>query len=293
MRNLRSPIRYYGGKGMMVTKLIKLLPPHKIYVEPFGGGASLLFAKPPSPVEVYNDINSDLVNFFRVLRDENKFKKLYQLVCLTPYSREEFYCARDTLNQTQDETEKAYKFFILARMSFSGEFKNWAFSVVASNRNMAMSVNGYLSSIEMLPEVSRRLMRVQIENLDFRKIFKIYDTPDTLFYCDPPYIPEIRKNTKAYKFEMTVQDHEELVEILLKIKGKALLSGYKNGIYEKLEKEGWERIDYKTACHAAGKTKSSGILGKGSALIRVPRIESVWVSPGCFTLLKNENGEFF
>ena len=93
---LRSPVRWYGGKGNMVKKLLKLIPEHKIYVEVFGGGASLLFAKEPSPIEIYNDIDEGLVNFFRVLRDPEKFGKFYAKAVLTPYSRAEFYYCRDT-----------------------------------------------------------------------------------------------------------------------------------------------------------------------------------------------------
>lgn len=106
----------------MVAKLLPLIPPHKIYVEVFGGGASLLFAKEPSPVEVYNDLDSGLVNFFRVLRDPGKFEKFYRKVCFTPYSREEYCFCRDTWGECKDDVERAYRWFVVARMSFSGKF---------------------------------------------------------------------------------------------------------------------------------------------------------------------------
>lgn len=193
MSKLRSPIRYFGGKGNMTSKLLKLMPPHHTYVEVFGGGASLLFAKPPSPVEVYNDIDSDLVNLFRVLRDTDKFDRFYRLAALTPYSREEYYFCRDTYEQVEDDVERAYRFFVVARMSFSGDRKGgWKLSVTADKGRMAGTCSGWLSTIEGLPQVAARLMRVQVEHYDFRLIFKIYDTPDTLFYCDPPYLPETR-----------------------------------------------------------------------------------------------------
>ena len=278
---MRSPIRWFGGKGNMVKKLLPLLPPHKIYVEPFGGGASLLFAKAPSPVEVYNDIDSGLVNFFRVIRDPEKFDKFYRLVCLTPYSREEYNYCRSTWEECDDEIERAYRWYVVARMSFSGDFSNsWGFTVALSENNMAGTCNRWLSAIEMLPQVHQRFMRVQVEHSDFRDIFGTYDTPSTLFYCDPPYIHDTRSSTR-YKHEMTNIDHEELVNILLSIKGMALLSGYKHEIYEPLEMAGWQRYDFKTACCAVGRTRGTKILGKGSIKKALPRTESVWVSPSC------------
>jgi len=263
----------------MVNKLLKLLPPHgsyKIYVEPFGGGASLLFAKKPSPVEVYNDLDEDLVNFFRVLRNEEKFKKFYHKVALTPYSRKEFYDCRETWSQCEDEVERAYRWYVVARMSFSGRFgMSWSFAVSASTRGMPETASKWLSIIEMLPEIHQRIMRVQIECDDFRKIIETYDTPETLFYMDPPYVPDTRRDG-GYKHEMTLEDHKELVEILLNVKGKVMLSGYAHPVYESLEKAGWHRIDFETACFAVGKTRYTGILGEGNAKKKQPRIESVW-----------------
>jgi DNA adenine methylase len=130
----------------------------------------------------------------------------------------------------------------------------------------------------MLPEIHSRIMRVQIECQDFRKIFKTYDTPETFFYCDPPYLPDTRKNG-GYRYEMNLEDHKELVQILLKVKGKVLLSGYRHEVYTPLEEAGWRRIDFPTVCFAAGRTRGTAILGKGSAMEKQPRIESVWVSP--------------
>jgi len=263
----------------MVPKLLKLISPHRIYVEVFGGGASLLFAKCPSPVEVYNDIDSNLVNFFRVLRDPEKFERFHRLASLTPYSREEYYFCRKTWEQCEDDVERAYRWFVVARMSFSGLFgSGWSFGVTGSRRGMAKKCAAWLSIIEGLPQIHARLMQVQIENRDFRDILKIYDTPNTFFYCDPPYVPETRRHGK-YKHEMTLADHEELVKLLLQVKGKIVLSGYQHSVYEPLEQAGWQRYDYETVCYAAGRTRATGILGEGAAKRMQPRTESVWVSP--------------
>jgi len=281
MKRLRSPITWFGGKGRMISKLLKLMPEHRVYVEVFGGGASLLFAKAPSKVEVYNDIDSDLVNFFRVLRDKDKFQEFYEKVCLTPYSREEYNYCRSTWKDCEDEVERAYRWFVVARMSFSGDFgRSWSFKVTHSRRGMASSCSAWLSMIDKLPDIHERIMRVQIEHKDFRDLIPIYDTEETFFYLDPPYIPETRKGG-GYKYEMTSRDHEDLVDLLLNAKSKIMLSGYVNSIYKRLEDAGWIRHDFETACYAIGRTRYTKILGDGSASEKCRRVESVWLSPNC------------
>lgn len=277
-RHLRSPITWFGGKGNLVAKLLPLIPPHHTYVEPFGGGASLLFAKEPSPVEVYNDLDSGLVNLFRVLRDPDKFERFRLLASLTPYAREEYNHLRKTWSAIDDDVERAWAFFVIARQSFSGEFgASWKSGITASTRGMARNVSAYLSSIACLPEVHSRLMRVQVEHMDFRHVIKRYDTPETFFYLDPPYVPSTRRSG-GYRYEMDESDHRDLADMLLGIQGKALLSGYRHAVHEVLEQSGWTRIDFFVTCHAAGKTRQAGILGQGSAKEKQPRVESVWLN---------------
>lgn len=275
---MRSPIWWFGGKGNLVKKLLQHILKHKIYVEVFGGGGSLLFAKEPSPVEVYNDIDKDLVNFFRVLRDPEKFKEFHRLVSLTPYSRAEYYYCRDTWQDCKDEVERVYRWYVVTRMSFGGDFGGgWGYVVTKSCRGMSQAVSNWLSIIDLLPEIHQRIMRVQIECDDFRNIIPRYDTSDTFFYLDPPYMSETRKSG-GYKHEMTTGDHEELVDMILQVRGKVMLSGYANPIYKKLEKAGWRRVDYQTACHAAGRTRQTGILGEEAATRMQPRVESIWLN---------------
>jgi DNA adenine methylase len=273
---------WFGGKGLMVNKLLPLIPNHRTYVEVFGGGASLLFAKPVSRLEVYNDVDSGLVNFFRVLRDPDTFSELHRLVSLTPYSREEY---SDCLNKVNEgsRVERAYRFYIVARMSFSGRFgAGFGFSVSATFNSMAGAVSKYLSSIEGLPQIHKRLMRVQVECQDFREILNNYDTDNTFFYVDPPYVKDTRKSG-GYECELGDDDHKDLVELLLGIKGKALLSCYWNPIYKPLVEGGWRRVDYKTSCSAAGRTRNSNLRGAGAATKLQPRVETVLCSPNAST----------
>jgi DNA adenine methylase len=274
---LSSPIGYAGGKGNMVAKLLKLLPPHKYYCEVFGGRGTLLLAKPPVKVEVYNDIHSDLVNLFRVIRDKDKFQEFHRIVSLTPYSREEFYYCRDTIDESKTDIERAYKFFIKMRQSFAGNSSSWGFNVKTSGRNMSRVVSNYLFAIDMLPLIHKRLQRVQIEHDDFRKIIPRYDSEDNLFYCDPPYPLETRTG-KLYEYEMSIDDHKDLVELLLKCKSKIMLSCYWHEVYQPLIKAGWTKYEFKTACYLAGKTRNSGLQGDGSARAKAPRTEVVIVN---------------
>jgi DNA adenine methylase len=225
-------------------------------------------------------MDSGLVGFFRVLRDPDQWERLRELCALTPYSREEYeYCRENRQTATSDPVEQAYRWFVVCRMSFSGIFANsWGLGVESSNRGMASCCSKWMSGIDRLAEVHERILRVQIEHDDFRKIIERYDTSRTVFYLDPPYIPETRK-AGYYAHELTPDDHRELVKILLAIEGKALLSGYAHPIYEPLVQAGWERKDFDVVCSAAGRTRNSGLKGAGHVKEEQKRVESVWVSP--------------
>ncbi len=285
-RRLRSPITWFGGKGLLARKIVPLFPQHQCYVEPFSGGASCLFAKPPSPVEVINDIDSDIVNFFRVLRDPQKFEQFHRLASLTPYSREEFVHYRSDWRtkwqECVDDVERAYRWYVIARMSFAGEVgRSWGRSVGTSRLGMANAVAQWLSIVDILPAIAERVRTVQIEHGDWLQILESYDAPNTLFYVDPPFVQSTRCGGK-YQYEMDNGEHRELVEVLLRIQGKVVLSGYINTIYLPLEEAGWERVDLSTMCYAVGRTRLTGLKGAGSLSkhgIQHMRTETLWISP--------------
>lgn len=241
--NYKSPINWFGGKYYMANDIINLFPKHRVYVEVFGGAGHILFKKEPSEIEVYNDIDSGLYLFFKILRDENKANLLKQKLDLTPYSREEFYHCRDTWRDEQDDIEKVRKWYVTAMQSFSTNFSTWSHSKSKSRRGMSQAVSQWLGKIEdNLPKAVERLKVVQIENMDYKDLLKKYDGEDTLFYLDPPYIHKTRKMTYQYAHEMKDEQHEEMIDILLHIKGKAILSGYDNEIYNKLLNNGWKKV---------------------------------------------------
>ena len=259
---MKGPIGWLGGKYWMVKHLLPLIPPHTTYVEPFGGGAQLLFAKPPSKIEVYNDIDKGLVNFFRILRDN--FDKLQRLLILSPYSRNEYHQCLDTWEGVEDPVERARRWFVVCRQSIGGMFGGgWGFSV-GRGENKTSIARKWVNAIDGLPEVVERLRRVQVECYDFRKIFELYDTLGTLFYVDPPYI-----SGSQYRYKMAYQDHEDLIDILLGISGMAIVSGYRHSIYERLD---WENVIFDKPLYANPKVR----VYKGG---EQRRRECVWICP--------------
>ena len=274
----KAPFPWFGGKSQMTTHLLPLLPEHHLYVEPFGGGASLLFAKEPAPVEVYNDLDSGLVNFFRVIRDHERAVRLYWLISNTPYSREEFDHCRATWWKCEDSVDRAYRWFVVARMSFAGMFASaWGSTRYASARGMAARNSAWLSSHQLIAEAHQRLMRVQVEHADFRRILDRYDTPETLHYVDPPYVHATRTEC-YYEHELSDEDHAELVDRMTNLKGAAIVSGYDSDLYKPLKKAGWHRFEVDTFCRAAGSTVLTGG-GDSRGQTRSRRTECVWASP--------------
>jgi len=273
---LRTPIKWFGGKGRMKKKILPLMPECKRYVEPFGGGASILLAREPVELEVYNDLNFALYDFFTVLADPKLYKKFLRRVEALPASRKMYYEYLRTWEAEKDRIVRVAKWYYIARFSFSGHFgASFSTAVTHNCRGMASTVSKWLSILDMLPEIHARLQRVQIENQTWQTILKRYDTPDTLFYLDPPYVATTRRNG-GYEHEMTNEDHQELVDAILKLEGKVVLSGYDSPLYSALD-SCCERHDFDVACYAAGRTKASGLKGKGVCDKNQRRTECVWI----------------
>lgn len=249
-KKLRTPIWWFGGKGQMVEKLLDLyyqMPKHQTYIEVFGGSGALLFGKVPVGIEIYNDLDSNLVSFFRVLRDKEQFAELHRLCQLTPYSREEYNHCRATWRDQVDPVIRAYKWYIMTRWSFSAK-GGWSYAKCdKAKKGMSGSVSSWLSIVELLPRIHKRFMRVQVEHLDFEALIRKYDAEYAFFYLDPPYIPDTRSDG-GYAHELTMEDHQRLVDILLSMQGNAMLSGYDHPVYEPLEQAGWQVKRFEVSC---------------------------------------------
>lgn len=224
---------YYGGKTIHLKWLLPLLPKTQCYVEPFGGSAAVLLNRAPSPVEVYNDLDSEVVNFFRCLREDTP--RLHRLLRLTPHSREEFKLALEY--KGSDPYERARCFLIRIRQVRSGKQiakdYHWGFSVNASNNGMSSKTNQWQASLNAIQGVANRLSVVQIENRPATKLLTQYDSKDTLFYCDPPYAPSSRKSLGVYTCEMTTKQHKQFLKIANSLVGKVAISGYDTPLYNK------------------------------------------------------------
>jgi DNA adenine methylase len=229
---LRPPVKWHGGKHYLAARIIDLFPQHHTYLEPFGGAASVLLNKPPSQVEVYNDLDGRITRLFRVLRDHSEeFRKR---LSLTPYSEIEF---REALTEHPDEIEQARRDFVRWRLSLGGRGDCFSYTLHRVRRNMADVVSGYLSMIdEQLPFIAERLRTVQIIEKPAVDVIETWDSENTLIYCDPPYVPDTRHSGSldVYGYEMTVAQHRELAAVLNNCKSRVVLSRYPSELYDSL-----------------------------------------------------------
>jgi DNA adenine methylase len=241
MNCLKSPVSRIGGKYYLTGWITQYIPEHVCYVEPFAGGAKLLFAKEPSPVEILNDIDDDLVNLYRVIQNAEKRQKLINILNETPYSRSIFQSWKHGNKTTLDDIEKAGRYFFLCKASFAGDVERGGFGMPSkgTGRNPART---FRTAIDSLDIIADRLKNTVIECLDYTDCIQRYDSPETLFYCDPPYL-----NSEHYygKDCFTLEDHYRLSELLHNIKGKSMVSHYKNPVYDELY-EGWNRYTFES-----------------------------------------------
>lgn len=228
---------WYGGKFSHLEWLLPLLPRAHHYCEPFGGSAAVLLNRDPALVETYNDIDGEVVNFFRVLRTQKE--TLLEAIGLTPFSREEFALSLEMSLTPISDLERARRFFVRARQVRTGlaqtaSIGRWANCKNTSRSGMAGAVSRWLGSVEGLAEIAQRLLPVQIEHRPALEVIKLYDSVETMYYCDPPYPHESRGDAKAYKFEMSDREHERLAETLHQIAGKFAISGYHSPLMDRL-----------------------------------------------------------
>jgi DNA adenine methylase len=253
---------YFGGKFKNLNFLYDHFPPagsYVTFVDVFGGSGVVTLNHPnrsKKVVEVYNDLNNNAVNLFRVLRDKEKAEELRRLLELTPWSRQEKYDCWETYADTElSDVERARQYVVVIGQGFFGkENSSWAVEV-EDLKNQSRFINTLPQTI---PYITARLREVNIENYSFEKIFKIYDRPGTFFYCDPPYVMESRRTGKCYEHEMDTQHHETFLQCCLSAQGRVLISGYPSELYENAL-AGWERAEKQVAAFSSnGKNKIDG-----------------------------------
>lgn len=259
---MNLPLKWHGGKYYLAAKIVSLMPPHLHYVEPFFGGGAVLLARAPGAAdlwlhphkgvsEVVNDLNGNLINFWRTLQDPEKFERFRRCVEAMPIARAEWEKAHQHA-YGQDAVADAVAFFVDCRQSRSGLMTS--FTSVTRNRTrreMNGNASEWLSAVEGLPDIAARLRRVLIENMPAVDLIRREDTPGTLFYCDPPYLHETRTAPDAYAFEMQEEAHRELLVALQACRGRVILSGYSSTLYDSMLQD-WKRHTFDLPNNAAG-----------------------------------------
>ena len=235
-----TPFPWYGGKYYLLEKLYSEFPKTCDHFVDCFGGSGIVSLNTRFVIRTYNDLNSQVVNFFRILRDESE--ELIRRINLTPYSQEEFKLAM-TDPFPEDLVERARRFYVLMFQGFNSISQSgrmtWGFAKTGESKR----TDTWVRRPEHLRQIVELLKNIQLENDEATTIIKRYDSPTTFFYCDPPYIHAKRRGTDKYEFEMSDDDHQRLAETLNSIKGKAMVSGYHSELYSELFK-GWRTVEF-------------------------------------------------
>jgi DNA adenine methylase len=255
---LTPPLKWHGGKSYLADWIIDLMPKHLHYVEPFGGGLAVLLAKNPfderhqwseksfekGTSEVVNDLNRELMNFWKVLQDEESFQRFQRIVEATPFSQPQWGEAGARMRPRHElDVEAAVAFLVRCRQSRAGGFKVFAtLSRNRTRRRMNEQASAWVGCIEGLADVHERLKRVVVLCDDALKVIRQQDGERTLFYLDPPYVHNTRATTDAYQYEMDESVHTELLSTIQQCQGRVMLSGYPNELYDQTLHD-WNRHD--------------------------------------------------
>jgi len=268
-------LRYHGAKFRLAKWLLPFFPPHTVYVEPFGGAAGVLLHKPREYAEVYNDLDGDIVNFFRVVRDPTQRERLIEACIMTPYAREEFDAG---WLPSDDPVERARRIAVRAQMGFgsAGATKGTTGFRIDTRRKYGTSQALWARFPDNIAFTGDRFTGVLIENRPAIEIMRQHDDPDTLHFVDPPYMHSTRVmgagKSRGYTMELTDADHAELLQVLLELEGKVIVCGYPSEMYRDAL-AGWQ-------FHT---TKARISAGRGTAL----RDECCWINPAAIDERRN------
>lgn len=251
MKPLRPVLRWHGGKWLLAPWVTSHFPPHRHYTEAFGGAASVLLRKPRSYAEVYNDLDGEVVNLFRVLQNSKSSARLKELLALTPFARAEF---ERSYKVTKDPVEQARRLVIRSFMGFGSNGHNKRVRTgfrANSNRSATTPAHDWANYPDKLEAIVRRLRGVVIENKPAIEVLMQHDSNDTLHYVDPPYVHSTRTDdTPDYNFEMTDDEHRELADVLKTLKGAVVLSGYRSELYANLYSD-WRSVERRALADGA------------------------------------------
>lgn len=273
-----SVVQWVGGKGQQLADLLPLIPYDRGYVEPFGGGGVVLMNRRRSDLEVYNDLNADVVSLFRVCQDPAFFAAFAHRVQTTPWSKDEFRRAlyiqqASRSGEPVNVLDRAWALYVIQNMGISGSHSksegNWSRSLADSKNTVK-----WYHRFEKLERVHERFRYVQIDSQDAMDCLRYWDKPDVVHYVDPPYVLDTRGGRAYYEYEMANEDHVAMVQVLLSLTGKVVLSGYDHPVYAPLQQAGWELRTY--AAHAYAR-----IVAADRGETKPERVEAVWRNPQC------------
>lgn len=258
----RPVVRWHGGKWRLAPWIIAQFPPHRIYVEPYGGGGSVLLRKPRSYAEVYNDLDGRIVNLFRVLRDEEKAQRLIRALELTPFSRDEFEGVyRQSRAGHGDDIERARHMLAICFMGFGTNAHGRKTGFRANSfRSGTTAAGDWRNFPGALPGIVERLRGVIIENRPALDVMSQHDSPETLIYLDPPYLPETRDRGEDYEHELTHADHVALLDHARGLASMVAISGYRSTLYDDALAD-WTLVERATYADGAR-----------------PRVEALWLN---------------
>lgn len=279
----RPALPYYGSKWRLSTWIRDFIPDrHDVYCEPFGGSAGVLLRKPPARLDVYNDLDAQVVNFFRVLRDDTTRERLINLLQLSPYAKSDFEEAcRTSADPSFDPVEQARLLFVRGWQGYgpggasTDRAVGWARGTPSS---LTDQVRSWLGAIPNLDFVAERMRTVQIEHDTAWSVMERYDSPETVFYVDPPYVRSTLSAGKGYRHDFADADHHRLAELLDSRQGMVILSGFDSPLYQELFGH-WDRRE-----------KQALTVGR-SAAGRVHRTEVVWLNAAVVRRLAQESEE--
>lgn len=240
-------LHYPGSKWSLADWIISHMPPHQTYLEPFFGSGAVFFSKEPAPLETINDLDGDVVNLFKVIRDRPE--ELARVVYWTPYSRQEYYASCDV--GEADDLERARRFLVrcwMARGAKTSDRTGWKHNIDVDRSPNNRMPDQWSALPERILAVTERLKKAQIENQPALHLIQRYKLPSVLIYADPPYVLSTRSQ-RHYRYEMTDEEHAELLDVLDEHPGPVLLSGYANPLYDERLKH-WRRVERKALAEA-------------------------------------------
>lgn len=259
---MKKPLlKYFGSKWRLAPLIVENMPPHELYVEPFVGSGAVLFRKPRSKKELINDLDGDMVNLFLVIQNPDTCAQLVKLCKRTPYSREIYNEVQEMAArkiQHTDHVTRALMTVVRSMMAVHPDALHTPTVGFSSRIHMhptsgAWRPREWMNYPRVLASIRQRLQGVLIEQKDALEVIKDQDREDTCFYCDPPYMPEVRQ-AGEYREEMSEADHVKLLECLKNVRGRVILSGYSCPLYEEAL-SGWKRVTKREQAAMGRKTE--------------------------------------